>query len=102
MKRSLFGAGSAALVAGLALAFSAPAAQAFVVCNDQGDCWHASEHYVVPKVHVTFYDDNYDWKAHNYHWHDADGPGYWDTQDNRWVTVKKTTTTTTTTTSTPQ
>ena len=85
-----------------ALGLSAPAAQAYVACNDQGDCWHSSNHYNVPKMHVTFYDDNYDWKSHNYHWHDAaDVPGYWDTQDNKWVTVKKTTTTTTTTTSTP-
>jgi hypothetical protein len=97
----MFGAGSAAVIAGAALMLSAPA-QAYVVCNDQGDCWHASQRYDVPQAHVTFYDDSWDWKSHNYRWHDADdAPGYWDSQENKWVTVKKTTTTTTTTTSTP-
>lgn len=99
---TLLAAGSAITIGAMAFLMSVPA-QAYVVCNDQGDCWHATTHYDVPNVHVTFYDDNWDWKAHNYHWHDADGdaPGYWDTQDNKWVTVKKTTTTTTTTTATP-
>ena len=98
--RTLFGVSAAILAAGAALALSTSAAEAYVVCNDNGDCWHAAEHYDVPKVHVTFYDDNWDWKAHHDRWHDTDndGPGYWDTGESKWVTVKQTTTTTTTTT----
>jgi hypothetical protein len=94
--------GAVALLGGAALMFSASGASAYTVCNDNGDCWHQTTKYTTP-VHVTYYDDNWDWKAHNYRWHDVvdTTPGYWNTKDNKWVVVKQTTTTTTTTT-TPQ
>jgi hypothetical protein len=89
-------------LSGAALLLTTVGASAYVVCNDKGDCWHASERYVVPKEHVTFYDDKWDWNAHSYRWHDAqDGPGYWDSDSNKWVSVKKVNTTTTTTTTAP-
>ncbi|HEY1710027.1 MAG TPA: hypothetical protein VGG10_17280 [Rhizomicrobium sp.] len=92
----------AALLGGAALILSASSASAYVVCNDRGDCWHAAEKYADP-IHVTYYDDNWDWKAHNYRWHEVDAePGYWDSDTNRYVVTKKTTTTTTTTSTAPQ
>jgi hypothetical protein len=95
--------GAAVAVSGAALIFSATSASAYVVCNDRGDCWHESVKYVDPGVHLTFYNDSWDWKAHNYRWHEVSNqPGYWDADKDTFVVTKKTTTTTTTTTSTPE
>ena len=41
-----------------------------------------------PEVKLSYYDDSWDWKSHNYHWHDVSGDyGYWDSDKNAWVTV---------------
>jgi len=79
----------AALAGAAALALTATSASAFVVCNDRGDCWHSGVRYDYPNVKVVYYDDNWDWRAHHYHWHEVSGDyGYWDTDKNVWVVVK--------------
>jgi hypothetical protein len=100
MMKKLTHIGVAALIGGAALAFTTTGASAYTVCNDQGDCWHQTDKYDIP-VHVTYYDDNYDWKAQKYRWHEVTEtkPAYWDSTGNRWVVIKQTTTTTTTTSS---
>ncbi|MBV9991337.1 MAG: hypothetical protein JOZ72_08580 [Alphaproteobacteria bacterium] len=86
---NIIGKGALAALAGAAaLALTATGASAFVVCNDRGDCWHSTVRYDYPQVKVVYYDDNWDWKAHHYHWHDVSGTyGYWDSDKNAWVEV---------------
>jgi len=77
-----------ALTGAAALFALTTSAAAYVVCNDSGDCWHSNVKYTYPDEHIVYYDDNWDWKAHNYHWHDVSGDyGYWDSSKNAWVTV---------------
>lgn len=66
-----------------ALAFTATAASAKIVCNDDGDCWHVKTYREYPpdvKLHV--YEDNWKWSegdSHRYRWreHDGERHGYW-------------------------
>lgn len=77
-----------ALAGAAALAAMTTAASAYVVCNERGDCWHSTVKYTYPDEHIVYYDDNWDWKSHNYRWHDVSGDyGYWDSDKNAWVTV---------------
>jgi hypothetical protein len=74
-----------ALMGTAAAVLATTAASAYVVCNSAGDCWHTDHRYVYPGIQVQFYDDKWDWKSHNYRWHDHEGDdhGYWN-QD-KWV-----------------
>jgi hypothetical protein len=77
-----------ALAGAAALAAMTTGASAYVVCNERGDCWHSTVKYTYPDEHIVYYDDNWDWKSHNYRWHDVSGDyGYWDSDKNAWVTV---------------
>jgi hypothetical protein len=65
---------------GLALvAVSSVSASARIVCNEDGDCWHAQEDYTFPPgVHVEIHPDNWHWKEGERHdWKEHEGRGYW-------------------------
>jgi hypothetical protein len=78
-----------ALVATGALAASATAASADVVCNRFGECWRVHERYTnYPRnLGARFYDDAW-WTRHQhnrrYHWREdrQDSRGYW--RHNEW------------------
>ena len=62
-----------------ALALSATAASAAIVCNDEGDCWHIKGRAAYkPELKLHIYDDNWKWKEHEkYKWREHEGHGYW-------------------------
>jgi hypothetical protein len=63
-----------------ALAMSAPAASAAVVCNDEGDCWRVKERRdYKPELKLHVYDDHWKWKeGDRYRWRDpGHGHGYY-------------------------
>ncbi|MBV8681299.1 MAG: hypothetical protein JO111_00390 [Caulobacteraceae bacterium] len=68
-----------ALVAA-SLAASASVANAYVVCNRAGECWHAHDRYDYPaNVGIVIHDDGwvFDRDGH-YRWaRDHTGRGYW-------------------------
>jgi hypothetical protein len=63
------------------LALSATSASAAIVCNEEGDCWHAKQKYEYkPEHHVHVYGDDWKWADADhdkYRWREHDGPGYW-------------------------
>jgi len=53
-------------------------ARAAVICNEDGDCWHAHEAYQYPAgVGVVVHPDDWRWDGDRYHWHEHEGRGYW-------------------------
>jgi hypothetical protein len=88
MKTILTTGAIGALTGAAALLAVTTGASAYVVCNDAGDCWHSNVKTVYPVEKIVYYDDNWDWKSHHYHWHEVNGDyGYWDSAKNAWVTV---------------
>lgn len=77
---------TAALIGAGALAITATSASAYVVCNDDGVCWHAHERYTYPAgFGVVVHGDNWHWgNRHHHRWHEHDGRGYW--HNGLWVT----------------
>ena len=71
----------AACVAACALAFTATAASAEIVCNDEGDCWHIkTRHAYRPEFRVEIHPDNWKWEEREhkrYRWREHEGRGYW-------------------------
>jgi hypothetical protein len=69
----------AAIMAAGALALTASQASARIVCNDEGDCWHATTEYVYPpSVHLDVHPDDWKWKGGEKHaWREHEGHGYW-------------------------
>ncbi len=81
----------AALLSTAAFAISAGSAAAYVVCNDEGDCWHTDYRYHYrPGIHVEFHPDGWyfhrDWdNDRDRHWRGHhEGRGYW--RNGVWVT----------------
>ena len=92
-----------ASIFGAVLSFAATGtASAYVVCNDEGDCWHTDHRVHRGGVHLIVHDDDWyfhhnwghDWdREHNYDY-DSDrryrwreyheGRGYW--QNGVWIT----------------
>jgi hypothetical protein len=75
---------AAKLVAGAVLglsgfALSSTAASAAIVCNAEGDCWHAHHKYnYAPEFGVTVHADNWKWGPNeHYNWREHSGRGYW-------------------------
>jgi hypothetical protein len=72
---------SATLAALGIMALTATTASAAIVCNEEGDCWHAKKRYDYrPEFHLQVYPDDWRWaEADNgkYHWREHEGPGYW-------------------------
>jgi hypothetical protein len=69
------------LAAAGALALTATTASAEIVCNSEGDCWHARERHVYrPEFGVKVYPDEWRWAesdSKRYRWREHDGRGYW-------------------------
>ncbi|MBS0233885.1 MAG: hypothetical protein JSR99_10405 [Proteobacteria bacterium] len=70
---------TAALLGASMLAFTATTASADIVCNSDGDCWHAREHYrYEPGLHLRVHPDSWKWHhADHYRWREHAGRGYW-------------------------
>ena len=68
-----------ALMGASVLAISATGASARVVCNEDGDCWHAKSDYAYrPEFRVTIHPDDWRWKeGEKYKWREHEGRGYW-------------------------
>ncbi len=72
----------ALLAAGSVLAFSAIAAKADVVCNEEGDCWRTKTKYEYrPEFKVRVYKDDWKWdqkEDKKYRWRESrEDRGYW-------------------------
>ena len=77
------------LVGAAALALSAAAASAEVVCNAEGDCWRVKEHRnYEPSLKLRIMPDNWKWKeGENYRWREpGHGHGYW--HNGAWIEIK--------------
>ena len=90
MKNTLTAAAVAAAVSLSALALTTGSAAAYIVCNDEGDCWRSPVRYTYPGIHVVFHPDSWyahrDWvNDHTYRWRgDGAGRGYW--RGGVWIT----------------
>lgn len=66
-----------------AIAISATAASAKIVCNDDGDCWHVKKYREYPPdVKLRVYEDDWKWsdsdsKRHRWREPGHDRHGYW-------------------------
>jgi len=71
-----------------ALALSATAASAAIVCNDEGDCWHVRGNpEFKPELKLHIHPDSWKWaKSEHYKWHEHEGHGYW--RGGTWVEIK--------------
>ena len=71
--------GFAALIGASALAMMATTASARIVCNEDGDCWHAKTDYQYqPTFGLNIHPDDWKWKEGEKHaWREHDGRGYW-------------------------
>jgi hypothetical protein len=69
----------AALLGVSALSMVATTASARIVCNEDGDCWHAKADYeYAPTMGLNVHPDNWKWKEGEHHaWREHDGKGYW-------------------------
>jgi hypothetical protein len=69
----------AALIGAGALVMATTNASARIVCNEDGDCWHAHEDYDYrPEFKLTVHPDDWKWKeGGKYRWHEHEGRGYW-------------------------
>jgi hypothetical protein len=73
----------AALMGASALAMAATTASARIVCNADGDCWHAQTEYnYEPAFGLSVHPDNWKWKeGENHAWREHEGKGYWKGKD---------------------
>jgi hypothetical protein len=73
--------GKAALAIAGALALTTTSASAAIICNEEGDCWHAKEKYEYrPEFKLHIYGDDWKWSHadhHKYRWREHNGRGYW-------------------------
>ena len=68
----------AAASLGFATLVAITPAQAEVVCNRDGDCWHAREAYNYPSTAgVVVHPNDWSWTGDRYRWHEHPGRGYW-------------------------
>jgi hypothetical protein len=80
MKNTMKAAAVAALFTVSAFALTVTSASAAVVCNQEGDCWHAKKTYEYqPAFGVTVHEDSWKWDADRDHnrWREHPGRGYW-------------------------
>jgi hypothetical protein len=67
------------IAAGLGLSLVS-SASAYVVCNSNGDCWHADERVTIPGVTLSFHNDkcrDEHREDRHYSWHDLDNDHDW-------------------------
>ncbi len=76
-----------ALVGSVAFALTATAASAEIVCNGEGECWHAREHAEYkPEFGVRVHPDDWKWKeSEHYKWREHEGRGYW--RNGIWIDI---------------
>lgn len=80
MNNSFKTAAVATLFAVGAIAMTATSASAAIVCNREGDCWHAKKPYAYqPELGITVHDNDWKWDAAHDHnrWREHSGRGYW-------------------------
>ncbi|MDE3174582.1 MAG: hypothetical protein KGM15_00545 [Pseudomonadota bacterium] len=70
---------AAATAVSVGLVALSSAASARIVCNEEGDCWHAPDGFVIaPGLGLTLHPDTWNWgDDHRYHWREHPGRGYW-------------------------
>ncbi len=62
------------------LAFTATTASAEVVCNAEGDCWHAKVHRDYrPEIKLSVHPEDWRFKEgeRDHRWREHEGRGYW-------------------------
>ena len=72
----------------VALALSASAASAAVICNDEGDCWRVKERRdYKPELKLRVYDDDWKWgEGDKYRWREPGARhGYW--REGVWINI---------------
>lgn len=76
---------NAMLGAACALALTATAASADIVCNREGDCWHVKGRLDYrPEFGLTVHPDSWKWGEHDkFRWREHEGRGYW--RNGAWV-----------------
>ncbi|HEY2034476.1 MAG TPA: hypothetical protein VGH02_12395 [Rhizomicrobium sp.] len=90
MKKSITRAALAGLLGLGGLALAATSASAYIVCNDDGECWHVHDQYTYPTgFGIVVHDDSWKWDADHdarvhWRWHEHEGRGYW--RNGVWVT----------------
>ncbi|HEY1614073.1 MAG TPA: hypothetical protein VGF97_10320 [Rhizomicrobium sp.] len=69
---------AAAVMAAGTLAVTATSAAAYIVCNQEGDCWHTHRHYAYRAEYgLVVHPDNWHWGAgEKFTWHEHTGRGY--------------------------
>jgi hypothetical protein len=69
----------AALMGAGALAMMGASASARTVCNEDGDCWHATTDYdYQPSFGLSIHPNDWKWKEGEKHaWREHEGKGYW-------------------------
>lgn len=76
-----------AIGAASALALTATAASAEVVCNGEGECWHVKQHAEYkPEFGVRVHPDSWKWgESDHYKWREHEGRGYW--RNGIWIDI---------------
>jgi len=66
-------------VFGVVAFYSLSASAARVVCNSDGDCWHAQTDYVYPpSIRLSIHPDAWRWApGERFAWKEHAGRGYW-------------------------
>ena len=82
MKKILLSASAAALLALGGLGFSSVAANAYMACNRDGDCWHTESRVRAPGVRFDYHPDHWyfhqKWDGGDRHYRDYhEGRGYY-------------------------
>jgi hypothetical protein len=67
------------LLSASALTMAATNASARIVCNEDGDCWHAKTDYEYqPAFGLSVHPNDWKWKEGEKHaWREHEGKGYW-------------------------
>lgn len=70
---------AAALLSATGLAVTATSASAYIVCNQEGECWHVRHRYAYhPEFGLVIHPDRWVWGANeHYVWREHRGRGYW-------------------------
>ena len=70
---------AATFLAGAALAVTASSASAWIVCNAEGECWHAHHRWGYHNEWgIVIHPDGWAWGPNDHYvWHEHDGRGYW-------------------------
>ena len=90
LKKLLLTASTAALLGLGGLAASSVAANAYMACNHEGDCWHTESRVAVPGVRFDYHPDDWyfhqKWDGGDRHYRDYhEGRGYY--KGGVWITL---------------